>query len=951
MSESDRRPKPSRNNPPAEAKGLWLRDDFFDGIQEIAHFGFCEWDYDHGRIISCTPAYARIFGMSVAEVVESQSTWEKVLEQIHPADRDRYRDSHDNRLVEGSHEIEYRVFRRDGEIRHLKEVAIVIQADRERRREALGLVQDVTESFDLRKELEESAAKLRLAARTARLGYWHFDEVAGEYLDISDEYAEIYGYTVPEFLERYRRLEDDLTVVHPDDREALEKAYRDSYGKVDYEYRMRHRDGRWIYVREISIDIKDEAGNYVESLGTLQDVTELKEAQLKAEQANRAKTEFLSRMSHELRTPLNAILGYAQLMQTGLGDDAQQHKRAAAIFGAGQHLLDLINDILDLSRLEAGNIQVEMAPVRLGDAIGESVSLVTEMAETRGITIQRNLGDCRGVTVLADATRLRQVFVNLLSNAVKYNRDRGRIEISAELDAAGSVRVAIRDTGAGIDPERLQELFQPFNRLGAEAGATEGTGIGLVITKQLVELMGGMIEVSSRPGSGSTFTVRLQSVEAGRANDYRPDIPLEAADSGLAAASVNRPRILVAEDNEVNRELIEEQLDCLGYRADYAPTGVEAFELWRGGDYPLLLTDLRMPEMDGYELIHRIRALERGGRRRPLIAVTASMMENDIQRCLDAGADDVIGKPLTLDGLERVLGKWLPLEAIGEMPAVGNTPPDAAAPAEAIDLKLLRQSVGERIEIQRKLLRTYAESLPKALYDLRQAYAWHNLEQLADYAHKLKSSSASLGATRLTQLCRALEIACHDSRETEVAASMSQLQAAADAVVHFVDSFTGESGGPEADASGSRGERAQPAARETSVLLVDDDPVMHRVTTLVLNDLGIDDVTSAGSARQALVEIAGRRQTHDIVICDLNMPEMDGIELTRHLAERSYPGALVLMSGEDARILQSVERFAIDHGLRVLGILEKPVTRAKVSRLLAVLDGEVTDLGQQRVDT
>jgi PAS domain S-box-containing protein len=801
----------------------------------------------------------------------------------------------------------------------------------------------VTEHAAMRKEIEESAAKLELASRTAKLGYWHFDEVADEYLDISEEYAAIYGYSVEEFLERFLALDDDMQLVHPEDRESLYEAYNQDQGKVDYNYRILHKDGHWLHVREISVDIQDEAGNYIESLGTLQDITELKEAQVKAERANQAKNDFLSRMSHELRTPLNAILGFSELIESDPRLDERQQSKATAIFNAGQHLLLLVNEILDLSRLEAGSIEISMEPISLEGAIKDSVTLVSDLAHKRGVTIDYNLGTCQGLMIEADLTRLKQVFLNLLSNAVKYNRENGTVTINCAANAGAMVSVGITDSGPGISLDRLDDLFEPFNRLGAEMTETEGTGIGLLITRQLVELMQGELEVESNPGEGSTFTVRFKTAPSNSyPGDSRNFEPGQTQPRG-ADAEITSPRILVAEDNPVNQAILSEQLLHLGYCADFAANGVEALALWKAGDYPLLLSDIRMPEMDGNELISRVRDLETDTSRRPIVVATASAMESDVQRSLDAGADDIISKPIVIDVLKQVLEKWIPQSPADLAGTVPTTQTEDAAADVAIDLAMLRRSVGDKPEVQRRLLKTYLDALPKALLDIRQAFAWHNLEHLGFIAHRLKSSSSSLGAMRISRLCQTLEQACGEGRDFDIAPLLSQLELAADSVEQFVVTYCDTP--LEASRVNAPTQTDDDFTHSNiSVLLVDDDPIMHHVTTPVLNDLGVNQVQSAVSGQQALQILAQSTAAVDIIICDLNMPEMDGIEFTRHLAMQNYPGALVLSSGEDIRILRTVEKLAIEHELQVLGVLEKPVTRAKMNRLFAAYDHDETYL-------
>jgi EAL domain-containing protein (putative c-di-GMP-specific phosphodiesterase class I)/signal transduction histidine kinase/DNA-binding response OmpR family regulator len=659
----------------------------------------------------------------------------------------------------------------------------------------------------------------------------------------------------------------------------------------------------------------------------------LVEAKTMAEKASKAKTEFLSSMSHELRTPLNAILGFSQLFEYDKSLSERRRSNARAIKSAGQHLLKLIDEILDLSRIETGNIDISMEAVSLEAAINDSISWVTDMAENRKVNINFDASTCRGLMVEADVIRLKQVFLNLMTNAVKYNREGGSVNIVCTPNRNDCIRISFIDTGPGIQAERLTQLFKPFNRLGAEFSGVEGTGIGLVITRQLVQLMQGELRVESKFGEGSTFTVQFQLVQSNQVDIDVSSGGVESDDQTIATLITPKPCILVAEDNPVNRQLIAAQLKMLDYSADYAENGVEALKLWKTGSYRLLLTDIRMPEMDGYELMRQIRALESKISENPIIAVTANAMAGEVQKCLDRGANDVLSKPFGLEDLRQMLEKW----------SVQQLKPVAAhgLPTEVVDLSILRESVGDRIEVHRQLLMSYINALPEALDDIQQTLGWHNHQHLGEYAHKLKSSSISIGATQLGNICHTLEIACGEDREADINALVPQLLQAAEPVVAFVAAFCGEPVAEIVDEIPAAANHI--TSSQVSVLVVDDDYIMHRVTTIILNDLGIRQVYTALSGRQALEILEEKQNAIDIVICDLNMPEMDGVEFTRHLARQNYTGSLIISSGEDIRILKTVEKLAIEHELQVLGILEKPVTQAKLSRLLDTYDQVINE--------
>ena len=384
---------------------------------------------------------------------------------------------------------------------------------------ALGLIRwtpavqrlsdEVVERRVSQRRLTDRGSWYAMAASTAKLGHWHFDEIEDVYLDISDEYAAVFGYSVEEFLEGFGTYEDDLKLVHPDDVEKVEKAYTLNMDYMEIDYRILHADGEYRHVREISRHILDESGELIEAMGTLQDVTELKLAQIESERANRAKSDFLSRMSHELRTPMNAIIGFTQLLEMDSGLDDKQQKYLGHVASAANHLLTLINEMLDLESLESGKITLDLEAVDTGEVLQECERLVRPLAEKHEISIDRQVLANKATTVIADKTRLKQVVLNLMSNAVKYNREGGQVLLKSEDFGNGVLRVSVTDTGPGLSEKNMEKLFEPFSRLGAEKSEIEGTGIGLTITKRLAELMDGKIGVETTFGEGSTFWFEL----------------------------------------------------------------------------------------------------------------------------------------------------------------------------------------------------------------------------------------------------------------------------------------------------------------------------------------------------------------------------------------------------------------------------------------------------------
>ncbi|WP_298402489.1 ATP-binding protein [Janthinobacterium sp.] len=384
---------------------------------------------------------------------------------------------------------------------------------------------------------------------------------------------------------------------------------------------------------------------------------ELAMAMEEARSANYAKSAFLSSMSHELRTPLNAILGFAQILSSDrLPSTLEQKKEFAGhILKSGRHLLTLINEILDLAKVESGTVSLSLEPVGLDVILQECRDMIAPLASQRGIGMA--FPDACPLNVLADRTRLKQILLNLLSNALKYNREQGQVAIECAPQAGGRVRISVRDTGVGLDAEQLALLFQPFNRLGQEGGTEEGSGIGLVVTKRLVELMDGSIGVSSAPGEGSTFWIELRVVDA---------VPIPAAPAlplpDLAGALLEHSApvtLLYVEDNPANLILVEEIVRyCPQLQLLTATDGRLGVEMARTHLPQLILMDINLPRVNGTDALKLLRADPRTAHI-PVIALTANAMPGDVERSMALGFYRYLTKPINLDEFTEAINSTL----------------------------------------------------------------------------------------------------------------------------------------------------------------------------------------------------------------------------------------------------------------------------------------------------
>ncbi len=606
-----------------------------------------------------------IFGLAADADVPKLGAWLSGF--VHAEDRPLLKQTMNSWLQSRAPSLEFgfRIVRSDGEVREVlshSQVEMGVSGPL-----IFGVVIDLTERRRAELALKRAEERVTLAARGAGIGTWEQDLQTG----VVHWDPQMWALRGLARQAEAMSLQAMLDCVHPEDRDraAQRAAVQSAVGVTrEHEFRVVWSDGRVRWLASRSIETQDASGRR-RRIGVNWDITDSRTAESVRQEREMAlresasKSQFLARMSHELRTPLNAVLGFAQLMladETGQDEAAaSRRRRVDHIRSAGNHLLTLINDVLDLAGLEGGEVRVDLHRVDLQEAVEQTLPLLSPLLAANPVQIE-----CGPLSlhVQADSTRLKQVLLNLLSNAIKYNRPNGKVRVEAQA-VEGQVQLRVSDTGLGLSPTQRQHLFEPFNRLGAEGAGVEGSGIGLAIVKALVQRMSGSVTVQSREGLGTTFQVNLPVASPVIATPlHAPAAAANApAEPKLSTAPPPKRKVLYIEDNHVNALIIGE---LMARRSDLAlhvaVDGASGVAQARALKPDLVLLDMQLPDFDGYEVLRRLRA-ERLTAHIPCIALSANAMPEDIERALNAGVSDYWTKPLDfkafMASLDDLFGK------------------------------------------------------------------------------------------------------------------------------------------------------------------------------------------------------------------------------------------------------------------------------------------------------
>ncbi|MDH3346854.1 MAG: PAS domain S-box protein [Desulfobulbaceae bacterium] len=633
-------------------------------------------------------------------------------------------------------------------------------------RHFIAVIVDMSKTQSLIKQLALSDERSSLSQRFAQIGYWDWTIHSGD-LYWSERIAPMFGY---EFGDVKTSYENFLKAIHPEDREMVTEAVNDCVAnekKYDIEHRVIWSDGTIRWLLERGDVIRDDAGVPLRMLGVVQDITARKKleqdiihAKEAAEKGTQTKSAFLANMSHEIRTPMNAVVGLTEVvLETELDDNQRDHLNT--VCNSAKSLLALLNDILDISKLESGKLGLEQTTFHLPRLLKGVIQTLDITSREKAIKLNLSIHEDLFRCVIGDPSRLRQILINLIGNAIKFT-SKGSVTVKAEPFNNHFIHFSVQDTGIGMTNDQILKIFDPFTQAdNSTARRYGGTGLGTTISKQLVELMNGEIWADSEIGAGSTFHFTAGFNVPDCAADCTTDCPAHIQPGEFPLPKPKRHfKVLLVEDIEANVTLATIRLKQQGHDVTVAWDGLQAVEYFKEEQYDIILMDVQMPEMDGMEATRIIRELQTDGHI-PIIAMTASVMAEDLILCRQAGMDDIVGKPVDFAQLFAAMEKHIP--------------PEVGTPADQININLatnkkftLRDIHGVNIE---KGIKTWldAEKYSQSLIGFANKYGdceekfqtmLNKKEHDKAYhlAHALKGVAGNLAADRIYQLAKDIDL-------------------------------------------------------------------------------------------------------------------------------------------------------------------------------------------------
>jgi PAS domain S-box-containing protein len=787
------------------------------------------WDWNlKTKEIYISSSLKSMLGYSDREINSQLDDW---LLLVHPDDREAMAAAINAHLagVTSQCEIEHRMVHKDGSIRWILARGTVMRDDQGQPYRMAGTDTDITYRAQIEKQLKESQEFLHHTLNAIADPIFVKDE-QHRWLKVNDALCHFLGYSKNQ-------------LIGKSDYDFFPKEQADVFWEKDalvfssglenqHEEKITDSEGKTHIISTKKSIFQDESGNKI-LVGTIRDITEIVAAKEAALEASRLKSQFLANISHELRTPMNGVIGMTDLLlKTNL--DAHQRDFVQTIRISGDNLLELINDILDFSKLESGKMRLEKVEFDLDSTLEEVVSMVAAQANAKAIRLRASVEGKGTRQLVGDAKRLRQILVNLTDNAIKFT-NQGEVAIAVEIREPSSfistrgeeaksqkleefsgyiLRFSVKDTGIGIAPENQTKLFQSFSQVdGSTTRRYGGTGLGLAICKQLVELMRGEIGVTSELGKGSEFWFAVPFEKSysckksaapilnlefgyGKEENFEP-IYVQPSKDIFTMQNIQSEysgkkqicKVLLVEDTPINQKVVMNQLKVLGYEADCAVNGQEAIDRMTHAAYDLVLMDCQMPVLDGYEATRKIRDREGKESHTLIIALTANAMSGDREKCLAAGMDDYISKPISLKELKAVIERWIhntnePAGKQEENPASNIQNPKAEE--EPVDRDRLHELSRGDAEFQIELLQAFVDDAQIYLQDAKVALKAVDCETIIRRAHQLKGGSATVAIRLMPDLAAKLESQARSNQLQGADELIAELEKALERVKAFI---------------------------------------------------------------------------------------------------------------------------------------------------------------------